>query len=470
MVYFPFIVQIVGKYFKYKLNFKGCYIMVNINDIVMRVNDLVWGWPTLAFFSIVAVYTTFMLRGVQFKYFFTSWKLTFFSDAGKKTGGDMSPLQSFMNALSASIGNGSIAGIATAVYAGGPGVAFWIFVMGIFSMAIRFAEVYLSSAYVTSSSTGSVLGGPMIYLKKVPGGTYLASIFAFFCLLLSLASGTAMQANSISVGLVRTLGISPMVVALVLFAFIVYVTIGGAERIVKVSDKIVPVKVGTFFITASIVLGYHWDKIIPALKLIYTAAFTPQAVMGGVLGLTIQNALRFGVVRALNASEAGLGTAGILFGGSGSREPVKNGIMGMLGVFMTANLICFSIALLIIASGVWNNGQTGADLTISAYETVFGSLGSWLVTFLAISFGVGTIVAYAYISRACWTFLTNGRWMFMNDVIFCLVTLGGALARVEVVWNAVDIVNAGLVVSNLIGIIYLLPEIQKGLSLYKSRG
>lgn len=442
---------------------------MSLNEIVLAINNVVWGWPTILFVVGVALYTTFMLRGVQFRYFIESWTWTFTPEKDSSTSGDMTPFQSFLNALSTSVGNGSIAGIATAIAAGGPGAGFWVFVMGFLSMAIRFSEVYLSCEYVTSTPLGSALGGPMIYLSKVPGGKYLPSIFAFFCLMLSWTSGNAMQANSIRVGLVRTLDIAPLTVALILFVFIVYVIAGGAQRIIKVSDMIVPVKVGVFFLTAIAILFFHAGNIIPALKLIVMSALSPQAVLGGALGFSIQEAMRFGLVRTLNAAESGLGTAAILFGGSGSKKPVKNGVMAMLSAFMSANLVCFSIALLLVASGVWDNGQTGADLTISAYETVFGNLGGWIVTFLSISFGMGVLVAYAYISRACWNFLTDGRWMNIHNILFCGVTFLGAMATVEVVWNAIDLVNAGLVVSNLIGIMYLLPEIVKGLKNHEAR-
>jgi len=372
----------------------------------------------------------------------------------------MSPFQAFMNVLSTNIGNGSVAGIATAIYAGGPGAAFWIFVFGLLSMALRFAEVFLANHYSPIHDKDGTIGGPMIYLQQVPGGRVLSSLFAFFLLSLGLTSGSAMQANSIRYGFVRILDIPPLATAIVLLLFITYVMTGGAKRIVEVSDMIVPVKVGAFFISSFIVLGYHYQAFFPALKLIFIGAFDPKAIVGGAVGYSIQAAMRYGIVRSVNATEAGLGTAGVLFGGTGSKKPIENGLMSMISAFISANLVCFMIALMIIMSGVWNNGQNGLDLTISAYETVFGVFGGWVVTLLSVSFGMGVLVAYGYIARSCWLFLTSGRWGRVFDVAFCAMTFLGAIANLEVVWNAVDIVNGGLLMVNLFGIAWLLPEIR----------
>ncbi len=446
---------------------------MSLNDIVLYLSNLVWGWPLIIYVVSVAVIATFALSFVQFRYFFKAWKLVFFPD--KKTEAseqdDMTPFQAFLNALSASVGNGSIAGIATAIYAGGPGAAFWIVVLGFLAMSLRYAEVYLSSYFATESALGSSLGGPMIYLSRVPGRKFLPYFYAVFCFLLALTSGNAMQANSIRDGVMRIMPFIPKIgIAITLLAFMVYVMLGGAQRIVYVSDRIVPVKVGLFFSTCFIVLLYHYNAIIPALRIIWLGAFYPEAIGGAALGLSIQHAMRFGIARSSNASEAGLGTAGIIFGGSSAKDPVKNGIMSMLSAFISANLVCFSIALMIVASGVWNNGENGLNLTISAYNTVFGSLGGWIVTFLSISFGMGVLVTYAYIARSCWIFMTGGKWMNLLTGIFCAVTFLGAMARVDIVWNSTDLVNAGLLASNLWGILWLMPLIRKGLREYRASG
>ncbi len=432
---------------------------MGFNDLILSINNFILGWPFLIYVVGISILATVMLNFVQFREFFNAWKLLLFSDS-KATKGDMTPFEAFINALSTSVGNGSIAGIATAVYSGGPGAAFWIFVFGLLSMSLRFAEVFLSNHFAPIKEAGSTIGGPMIYLQKVPGGKVLSYLFALFLLFLGLTSGSAMQANSIRFGFVRILNVPPLVIAVILLIFIAYVIAGGARRIIEVSDKIVPVKVGLFFVSAIIILIYHYQSFFPALKLIFLGAFYPKAIAGGATGYLIQHAMRYGIIRSVNATEAGLGTAGVLFGGTASKEPIKNGIMSMVSVFISANLVCFLVALIIVMSGVWDSGQNGLDLTISAYETVFGVLGGWVVTLLSVSFGIGVLVTYAYISRVCWLFLTNGRYERIFDVLFCLVTFLGAIANLEVVWNSIELVNAGLLIVNLFGIAWFLPTIR----------
>ena len=441
---------------------------MSINDWILTLNNYSW-WPTIIFFVGIACIITLVLNFVQFRYFFTAWKLLLFPGAVKAGNkADMTPFQAFLNALSTSLGNGSIGGMATAVFSGGPGAAVWIFMYGILGMAIRYCEVYLSTAFGVKHWANSTVGGPMVYLSKVPGGKFLPYFYALFCLFLAFTTGNAMQANTIRLGLVRIFGINSLTVAVILLLFMLYVMLGGAKRIIAVSDKIVPIKVGVFFISAVIVLCYHYAAIIPALSLIFKAAFSPQAAFGGAIGYTVQQAIRFGIYRTLNASEAGLGTAAVIFGGSGSTEPAKDGIMSMLSTFISSNLVCFSIALMIVASGVWNNGQNSLDLTISAYETVFGTLGGWIVTFLSVSFGLGVLVSYAYIARSCWLFLTKGKFIHACNILFCTATFLGALARVELIWNMTDLINTALLTVNMFGILMLLPTIKRGLKAYET--
>ncbi|MEX0939843.1 MAG: amino acid carrier protein [Candidatus Babeliales bacterium] len=433
-----------------------------LNDIFMTINHAIWGWPLLIFVVGVSIVATVSLNFVQITQFVKAWKLMLFPSEGAAIG-DMTPFEALVNALSTSIGNGSIAGIATAIYQGGPGAAFWIFVFGILSMSIRYAEVFLSTFFKPLTEAGNTIGGPMIYLQRVPGGKVLSYFFAFFLLFLGLSSGNAMQANSIRIGFGRILNTEPLVVAIFLLLFIAYVMAGGAKRIVQVSEKIVPIKVGLFFISALIVLIYHAPSLLHAIKLIFIGAFYPKALAGGVSGFLVQHALRYGIVRSVNATEAGLGTAAVLFGGTGATDPKNNGIMSMVSVFISANLVCFMVALMIIVSGVWDNGQTSLDLTISAYETVFGAFGGWVVTLLSVSFGMGVLVTYGYIARSCWLFLTNGKFEIVFKILFCTVTFLGALAQVEAVWNAADLANAGLLIVNLFGIAWLLPTVRREL-------
>lgn len=434
---------------------------------IKAVNDIVWGWPLIIAFIAVGTIATFALKGIQVTQFVKSWKLLFVpKEHVKGSTSDMNPFQAFLNALSTSIGNGSLAGMATAIHEGGPGAAFWIFVLGFFALPIRFCEVYLSNAFEGAGNTIST-GGPMMYLKKVPGSAFLPAFYAFFCLMLGFISGNGIQSNSVSNGIRQIIPVNQWIIAAGIFAFVVYVVMGGAARIVKISEGIVPIKVGLFFISALIVLGYNITGIYEALRIIVVSAFEPQAIRGALLGTTMQGAIRFGMSRSLNASEIGLGTAAVFFGSTGSKNPVENGIMSMVSAFISNYLVCFVLCLMIVLTGVWNSDATGIALTTQAFATTFGSFAGWLVTALSIIFGIGVLVAYAYIGRECWSYLTGGRYLNVYYVLYCLFSLFGSVAKVQLVWDAVDIVNAGLLAINLYAILMLMPVIARGYKAYQ---
>lgn len=437
-----------------------------LNMLEVALNNFM-GWPIIFYVIGASIITTVALGLVQLRYFFRAWKYTF-APSESETKSDMSPFQAFINMLNVSIGNGSLAGMATAIYSGGPGAALWLIIITILLMSIRFAEVFLSTHYAAHAPKNTKLGGPMLYLRAINGGAILAFAYAVSCFVFGLISASATQANSMALSLYTTWQIPVMVTAVVITAFIFYAVVGGAQRIVKFSEMIVPLKVGLFFGTAFIILLYHHQSILPALKLIFTSGLSFKAVAGGALGFTIQQAMRYGILRSINATESGLGTAAILFGNTGSVHPVRDGIMAMATSLVSA-LVCFTVSLCIIASGVWNMGATSTALTIAAYNTVFGNIGGWMVTFLSIAFGIGVMVSYAYITKAAWDAITGNRFNWVFVLVYCACAFWGAqLKDVTYLWTLVDITLACMVLINLFGIVCLLPAIRNGLQSYKN--
>lgn len=444
---------------------------MNLNELAIKVSDWIWGWPLILVFVAVGVVATVMLNFVQFRYFFRSWKLVLFPAKAEKTladGAQMTSFQAFINTLGTSTGNGSIAGIGTAIYAGGPGAAFWILVAGVFAMALRFLEVFLATYVIGKHTFRTAKGGPLVYLHLVPGGSFLPYVYCAFLFLYGLTSGNAMQANSISLGLSRASNglIEPIYVAVALTLFVIYVLMGGAKRILQISDKLVPFKVAIFIASSLVVLFYHSGAILGALALIWKTAFTPGAVGGAAVGITVQQTIRSGFARSLNAHEAGLGVAGTFFGASSSKDPVNDSIMSMLGAFISTYIVCFMVALCIIVSGVWNNGLSSTALTISAFNTVFGIYGGWVVTFCAASFGLGVLVSFAFVVYECWMFLTGGRFGKVAYLIYIMVTFFGTLAKVDLIWNTNDIVNGLMLLINLYGMVWFLPVLRESLTKY----
>ena len=402
-----------------------------VMDFISLLREVICYSPYfLGFIAAVAGLVTVALKGVQFRYFIKSWQLAFGGSSEKTTAakGDMSAFQAFLNALNVGIGNGCLAGVATAIHAGGPGAAFWMFVAGLLEMALRFAEVFLSVSFARLARTGTqtVLGGPFLYIDKIPFGKTLAYVYAVACLYYGLISGNAMQCNSISSALVHSTGLSVWVIATGLTAFVLYVMFGGAARIIKVADAIIPFKVGLFFISISLVLGYYWSALLPALQLIISSAFNPQAVMGAAAGITVQRLIGMSIFRTVNACEAGLGTAGIFYGNTGSSNPLHDGLTGMLSTFMSVNVVAMLVSLALVASGVWNGAADGAALVAQSYESVFGIAGAYMVTLLSMIFGLGVFVPYGYVTRQCWLYITGGRFEKLFTFVFAGVAFVGA--------------------------------------------
>jgi len=436
---------------------------------VLKQINVSLGWPLIIFVVAVAIICTIALSFVQIRYFFKAWKLTLFPEkvetANQKEKIDMTPFQAFVNALSTSLGNGSIAGMAVAMTMGGPGAAFWMVVVGFLTMAIRFSEIFLSTYFRATSTEKSAIGGPMLYLKSVAGGKVLSYLYALLCLAFGLIVGCAIQTNSVRISAFKTWGISPLLIAIIVTVFVAYVILGGAPRVVKMSNRIVPLKVGLFFGSTIIVLLYNYKTLIPALQLIVKSAFSPTAIAGGVIGFTVQQAMRTGMLKNINATESGLGTSAIFFGSTGSKNYVESGIMSMLITFISTT-VGFLICWAIVATGTIKSGLTSTALTIEAYSTAFGSMAGWIVSFLSITFGIGVMVGFIYISKECWLFLTNKRFGRVFDVIFCAFAFAGAMVKVDVIWESVDIILAGMLAINLFAIMYLLPVIRKNVKAY----
>ena len=436
-----------------------------VQNIISTVRDLIWSPPFLGFIILTACVLTVALGFIQVKNFCKSWRLVLGGDdEDLETGGkgDMSPFQAFLSALSVGIGNGCLAGTATAIFMGGPGAAFWMFTIGLLAMALRFAEVFLGVSFaMMNKNSENVLGGPFLYIKKLPFGKLLAAIYATACLFYGLTSGNAMQCNSISTALHDVTGISTLIIGVALSLFVLYIMLGGAQRIIAFSDAIVPFKVGLFFSSMIIVLIYYWSALIPTTLLIIKAALNPSAAIGGIAGVTVQRVFAISASRSINASESGLGTAAIFYSNTGSKKPYNDGTTSMLSTFISTNVVSTMVAVALVASNVWNSGEDGSVMVVSAYQTVFGVWGGWIIALLSISFGMGVFVGYGYIARQCWLYLTNNRFENFFIGLFCLVAFVGSVVNTESVWAMVDIGVAACLFINLCALLYFIPYMKE---------
>lgn len=419
------------------------------------------GWPLMIYVALVCIACTLLLHGIQVRYLMTGISLIFFpkKQSNVAAKGDMTPLQAFVNTLSTNLGNGTIAGMATAIYAGGPGAAVWFIVCSFLLMSVRYVEVFVSALY-GNKMTSSVIGGPMLYLKSMPCGNSIAYIYAILCFLYGIIGGGAIQANSISLSLQAACSVPTIVTALLMGVFVLYVGFGGAHRIVKLSNYLVPVKVGLFFGSAFIILIYHMMAIPSALYLMILSAIDPAAAHAALVGITLQQAIQYGLMRSVFASESGLGTAAVLFGSTGHVRPAESALMGMMSTFVSA-IVCFILALCITVTGMWSSGLTSTSLTVATFNTTFGSFGGIIVSTLSIIFGLGVTVAYAYIVRACWLVLFPSKYEYGNVLLYALVSAFGAIGQVAVVWQLADIVQALMLFVNLAALLVFVCNLRK---------
>jgi len=441
--------------------------MNNICNQIGQCIETLLSWPLVLYVAAVSIICTVIFGFVQFRYFIRAWKEIIMPDRVTKPG-DMTPFQAFISTLSSNLGNGSIAGVATAIFSGGPGAALWILIFGLILMAVRFAEVYLAIYFDAHAKVKGALGGPMLYMKEIIGGNILTYIYAIACFIFGLTSGSAIQTNSIAVSLNTTWGVPTIVTAICISLFILYVIYGGANRIASLSEKIVPVKVIVFFVSAFIILGYHYSEILNALQLIFTSAFHSTPLIGGVIGFTVQQAMRFGMSRAIFASESGLGTAAIIFGSTGSTEPVKDALMAMISTFVST-VVSFIVGLCIVVSGVWGSGLNSTALTIASFNTVFGSLGGWIVSFLSVTFGIGVLISYVYIARVVWLSITSGRYASFFPLFYVGAAFVGAVVDVPLVWYTAEVTCGVMLILNLFAIVYLIPIIREGLRAFAQK-
>lgn len=426
---------------------------MNIFSNIGLVGSLLTGWPLMIYVAFICTLVTILLNGIQMRYLSTAVRLILFPKKKSMgiSSGEMTPIQAFVNTLSTNLGNGTIAGMATAIYAGGPGAAVWFIVFSFLLMSVRYVEVFVSALY-GNKETSVTIGGPLLYLRAMPCGKIVAYIYAILCFLYGIIGGGAIQANSISLSLQTACNIPSIITATLMGLFVLYVGFGGADRIVKLSNYLVPIKVGLFFGSALLILLYYITAIPAALYLMVMSAINPGTAHAALAGITLQNAIQYGLMRSVFASESGLGTAAILFGSTGKVRPAESALMGMMSTFVSA-VVCFILALCITVTGAWTSGLTSTSLTVATFNTTFGVFGGIIVSTLSIIFGLGVTVAYAYIVRACWLMIFPKKYEYGNVLVYSLVSTLGAIGQVSIVWHLADIVQAVMLFVNLFALI-----------------
>ncbi|MGN5592648.1 alanine/glycine:cation symporter family protein [Stutzerimonas nitrititolerans] len=435
-----------------------------LNNLVNSVNGLVWGPPMLVLILgtgfILMILLKFMpLRrlGTGFAYIWRG------RDKGDETTGEISPFQALMTCLAATVGTGNIAGVATAIFLGGPGALFWMWCTALVGMATKYCEVVLAVHYREKDDRGEHVGGPMYAIKNGLGRKWLwlGGAFAIFGGLAGFGIGNMVQVNSMAHALQTTFNVPLWVTGLATMVVVGLVILGGIKRIGKVAAALVPFMCVAYIIAGIVVLVVNVDAIPTAFNLIFTHAFTPIAATGGFAGAAVMAAIRFGVARGIFSNEAGLGTAGIAQAAGTTTSSVRSGIIGMMGTFIDTIIICSITGLAIICSGVWTSGESGAALSAAAFEQAMPGIGGAVLTVALVVFAFTTILGWSYFGEKCWEFMVGTKAIWPFRVIWVLAVPFGAVAQLDFAWLLADTLNGLMAIPNLISLLLLSPVVVK---------
>ena len=445
-----------------------------LNDLVSNINSVLWGvFVLIPLLCGTGIFYTFKLRFVQVRKFGLAARYllggaSLFGKRADKSG--MSSFQALATAIAAQVGTGNVAGTATALVSGGPGALFWLWVAAFFGMATIFAEAVLAQVYKDKDEHGHVVGGPAYYITKGMGEKYrpMAVFFSIAIIIALGCIGNMVQSNSISNAMATAFDV-PLIVTGILTAIVSgLVFFGGVARLASVTEKIVPFMAAIYIIGGTYVIGCHASQIIPAFEMIFVAAFDPQAVTGGALGLTVAKAMQFGVARGLFSNEAGMGSTPHAHAIAKVDHPVEQGLVAIFGVFATLIVVTFT-GIVILVTGVLDFQTTGIELTQKAYNIGLGDFGMSFVAICLFFFAYSTIIGWYFFGEQNVRFLFTEKGLPYYRVIVCIFIVIGATLKVDLVWSLADLFNGLMVIPNLIALLVLHKVVVKNLDDFESK-
>ena len=442
--------------------------MDSLKTLFDTLGGWVWGPYMLVLLVGTGVYLTVRLMGIQFTLLPFALKQAFTPQKkveGEKQEGDISHFGALMTALSATIGTGNIAGVATAVVVGGPGAVFWMWITAIFGMATKYGEGVLAVKYRVQNSKGEMSGGPMYYIERGMRKKWLAMLFAGFATIASFGIGSSVQSNSVAQSIHASFGIDGWITGVVLTVFTAVVILGGIKSISKVSSVLVPFMAVFYVLGGLIIILLNLDGLMPALQLIFSDAFTGDAVAGGALGTVI----RYGVARGVFSNEAGMGSAPIAAAAARTDHPVRQALVSMTGTFLDTIVVCSITGIVLVMGNMYMDGETGAALTTHTFDKLLPGPGGWIVTFGLIFFAYSTILGWCYYGEKCATYLFGDKCITPYRVIYVATVMMGTVASLDLVWAAADTFNGLMAIPNLIALLALSGVIIKETKDFKEK-
>ncbi|WP_157149977.1 sodium:alanine symporter family protein [Brachyspira sp. SAP_772] len=458
--------------------------MYIIEQLVSKINSFLWDYTLLIFLCGTGLYFTIRLRFIQIREFKDSFKSTFGSVSLKGSAADehgMSSFQSLATSIAAQVGTGNLAGAATALVAGGPGAIFWMWVSAFLGMATIFAEATLAQKFKTYKD-GQVIGGPAYYIQaayKGRFGKFLAGLFAILIILALGIMGNMVQSNSISSAFSNSFPVNTKVVGVVVAIISGFIFLGGVKRIASFTEKIVPIMAISYLVGAIVLILLNITKVPHAFYMIFVSAFNPQAVIGGSLGIGIQQAMRFGIARGLFSNEAGMGSTPHAHAIAKVDHPCEQGVVAMMGVFFTFIVLTLT-ALVILTSGILENhvynleshsliaeSLKGIGLAQTAFQMKFGHAGVIFIALCLLFFAFSTIIAWYFFGEQNIKFLFGQKATKVYALVVVVFIFIGSTLKVDLVWSLADCFNGLMVIPNLLGILALSPLVSSLVKDYK---
>ena len=441
-----------------------------MNEALQSVNRVVWGIPTLFLILITGIYLSWKTRFFQITYFGRSFRsfVSMLKPGGKSSDG-VSPYQALCTALAATVGTGNIAGVAGAISLGGPGAIFWMWICALLGMILKCAEAVLAVRFRQKNADGEIVGGPMYMIEKGLGSRWrpLAVLYAFFGVVAAFGVGNATQINAVISGIhsaSETFGLElgrtqDILIAVFIAALIAVMFAGGAKRIGRVTEMLVPYASLAYILLGVGVLLICRHRIPAALKAIFVGAFSPRAITGGMVG-SLLLVCRTGAARGIFTNEAGMGTASIAHAAARVKHPVEQGMMGIMEVFLDTIVICTVTALVILCSGipVSYGVDSGAELTSEAFSQVYGGWVRVLIALCLILFAIATVIGWGYYGLRCAQFLFGQNVFGLFIGLQVITVILGAILKTGTVWLLAETVNGLMVIPNLIALLGLSPQ------------
>jgi alanine or glycine:cation symporter, AGCS family len=431
-----------------------------VEEQLEAVADFVWGpWLLIPVLLLTGLYLTIVLKALQFhKLGYALW-LALIKRKEEGAEGDISHYQALAVALAATIGVGNIAGVATAIFLGGPGALLWMWITGLVGMATKYSEAFLGVKFRRVDAKGEQSGGPQFYLSegiRGPLGSVLAIFFAIAAAIAAFGIGNMVQSNTVAASIQEEFGVEVWVTGLILTVGAGIVILGGIRWIGRFTALFVPFMAIAYIIGATWVIVVNIDALPAALGLVFSDAFTGTAATGGFAGATVMMVIRFGVARGIFSNESGLGTGGIAAAAAQTSNPVRQAMVSMTQTFLDTLVVVSFTGLAIITTGAWTSGETGAVLTRLAFEEGLpGEWGGIIVTLSVAFFAFSTLLGWAYYGERNMDRLFGRVAVTPYRLVFVVVIFIGAVQELEVVWTFADIMNGLMALPNLIGLLIM---------------